>query len=709
MMYVGFLAALGCAAAMMGREEEILPVWSCAVGIVVIAGCFFFGKLRRSRIIFAIGMVVLAGTVGLLRMEWAARQYEALPHYMANAVITLQGHIVTEKRSFPTEKGEMARYVVRGEKIAYAEDGVFQPMEGCLYLTIPKKDTLVPHTPIQFTGTVKEISYYRNDGMYDSLHRDKEQQIFLKAYSDDPASTVVLGEPSGWQYRVYRLREELTSFYKTVLSTDKAHMLSSLLFGGHYEDLPPSLVESFSTTGLIHILSVSGSHMALLLSVIQLIGKSLGLRQRVLFIISIVFVLAYGAMSEFTAPVVRSAMMGLIAAYSITTERAYVSTQALGIAMLAMLLYSPYLVYDLSFRLSCGASAGIILLQPRIMPYLKGVPTFLRNALGVCLCAQAFVLPIICANFFALPVYTVFANMTVAPVLDMVIVLGLGASLLYAVLPVAAQGILHVIDGLLTLSISGNYALAALPYSRYWVGAMPIWYIIPWYAGISLFFVPRAWRRPLGVMACVLALGGMVWQMKNTDEAKIIVFDLGNDQATCAIFPDKSSYVWYNKSEWSNPEQAAVVLTPALRYQGIFHLTQCTVTGKAVHDVGAQLMRNFTIAQPISYPGEGEMVETIVQGRIPYRIYATSQDISRQETGCVEIRKVAGFAEAQFPQGAQLLIIHGKTGRGSQAYTEWLEQAEALDIPVFSPSRDGQITGRYNAGSWTFQTYGGER
>lgn len=120
-------------------------------------------------------------------------------------------------------------------------------------------------------------------------------------------------------------------------------------------------------------------------------------------------------------------------------------------------------------------------------------------------------------------------------------------------------------------------------------------------------------------------------------------------------------------------------------------------------------MRNFTIAQPISYPEEGEMVETIVQGRIPYRIYVTSQDISRQETGCVEIRKVAGFAAAQFPQDASLLIIHGKTGRGSQAYTEWLEQAEALDIPVFSPSRDGQITGRYNDGSWTFQTYGGER
>ena len=56
MMYVGFLAALACAAAMIGREEEILPVWSCAVGIVVLAGCFFCGRLRRSRTIFAIGM-----------------------------------------------------------------------------------------------------------------------------------------------------------------------------------------------------------------------------------------------------------------------------------------------------------------------------------------------------------------------------------------------------------------------------------------------------------------------------------------------------------------------------------------------------------------------------------------------------------------------------------------------------------------------------
>lgn len=705
MMYAGLAGAVCCCLAMIGTETGIIPVWAglLALGIAGVAAC----TGRRRPVVVIIAGILAISAVGVLRMDYAMKQYEQLPHYLANGQVIVRGEIAEQKRSFPTDKGQMGRYVLAGKEFAFADDGIFQPFHGNIYITVPEQEVLVPQTPVQFTGHVKAITYYRNDGVYDALHRDKEQSVFLKAYSEDAHSLVITGEPSGWRYRVYVLREQLTNWFKTVLLPVQAHVLSSLLFGGHYDELPPELLESFSTTGLIHILSVSGSHMALLLSVIQLLGSTLGLRHRALFLVSAVFVLSYGALAEFTAPVVRSAVMGLIAAYSVTVRRDYVSCQALGIAVLGMVFYSPYLVYDLSFRLSCGASAGIILLQPKIVRYIGFLPMFLRNAIGICLSAQAFVLPVICANFFALPVYTVIANLLIAPVLDMVIVLGLAAAVLSIPAPVVSQGILHVIAVLLDAGIRGNYFLASLPYSRFWIGSMPVWCSAAWYIGI-ITLVVSPWRRVLRGCACIVMVCGFLWHFWQEPEMKVMVFDLGNDQGTCVTLPDKSSYVWYNKSEWSNPEQAAVVLAPALRYHGIFRLAGCTVTGHHAAMTGAQLEKLFTIDSPVQYREKTAYPVGIHAGEAVYTLYDTSAHARWPQTGCIEIRQPAMFREHEFPGHADALIVHGKSGPHSQVYTEWLEQAAYLGIPVYSPGRDGQITALYRNGTWLVKAYGGD-
>lgn len=707
MMYVALVGAICTAGAMMAADTYAIPwyVWA-GLGAVSFLGMM---KLRQRRLVFACMIILCLASLGALRMLWEGRQYDELPHYVSSGEVIVEGQIVSQKRSFPTEKGTMVRYVVAAERLGFAEDGVLRETSGKLYVTIPGDPLYEPTERVTFQGVVKPIRYYRNRGVYDALHRDKEQQIFLKAYSDDKKSMMSTGPPQGWRYRLYQWREATTAWFKTVLASDDAHILSSLLFGGHYEDLPPSVVESFSITGLIHILSVSGSHMALLLSVVQLCGTRLGLRQTALFVLSVGFVVVYSAAAEFTAPVIRSAMMGLIAAYSLTAEREYVSYQALGIAMLSMLWYSPYLVYDISFQLSCGASAGILLFQPKISQYLRWLPVFLRQTVGVCISAQLLVLPLICANFFALPVYTILANLLVGPVLDMVIVLGLGAVVTGAVLPFVGELILQVIEPILTLAVTGNQWLSSLPGSRYWLGALPFGYILSWYGAVGAVFGPSSYRRVLLSGAVLIAVLSTAWAWRHQPEAKVFVFDMGNDRATCVTFPDKTSYLWYNKSEWSNPEQALVVLTPALRYAGIFQLTQCTVTGHEPEETGRQLEEAFHLEQPVRYETQAVRQEMVFRGTIPYTLYGTGETVSGKSTGCIEIWETGPFRESHFPHGSAALILHRQGGRTTEHDASWLEQAEFLGIPVFSPQWDGQIEGTYTKGAWTFTTYGGDK
>lgn len=707
MIYAALLGAMSTAGAMVIADTWHVP-WLLWVGLAL-GSAVFLWQQRTQRRRMAVALVISLAALGALRMEWASYEYDRLPHYLAQGDVIVEGRIVSEKSSFTTEKGQMVRYVVAGERMGFAEDGILRETTGKLYVTVPAEPVYEPTEAVTFRGVVKPITYYQNRGAYDALHRDKEQQIFLKAYSQGKTAMTAVGPPQGWRYWLYRWREATTDWFKTVLVPDDAHILSSLLFGGHYEDLPPSVLESFSITGLIHILSVSGSHMALLLSVVQLCGARLGLRQKALFVVSAIFVIAYGAAAEFTAPVVRSAIMGLIAAYSLTAEREYVSYQALGIAMLSMLWYSPYLVYDISFQLSCGASAGILLFQPKISRYLRWLPLFLRQTAGVCVSAQLLVLPLICANFFALPVYTLLANLTVGPVLDMVIVLGLAAVVAGTVIPVVGEAVLHLIEPLLGLAVHGNQWIAALPGSRYWLGALPLGYMVAWYSGVGAVFGPQPYRRRLAAMAVVAMVGTTGWSWWQQSDAKVIVFDVGNDQATCVTFPDKTSYLWYNKSEWSNPEQAAVVLTPALRYAGIFHLTGCTVTGHEPEGTGRQLQQHFTIDEPLRYGTVIEEEPVVTTGPIPYTLYGTSDAVSAKAVGCLEIWEAKPFQETQFPANGAALILHGSRHKTTDIGANWLEQADFYDIPVFSPSRDGQIEGTYRQGIWNFTTYGGDK
>ena len=76
----------------------------------------------------------------------------------------------------------------------------------------------------------------------------------------------------------------------------------TLLFGGNYNDIPEVVMTSFSATGIIHILSVSGSHVALLFGFLYLLGRWLSLPRRLVILPAILLVLFYAVLSGLCRP-----------------------------------------------------------------------------------------------------------------------------------------------------------------------------------------------------------------------------------------------------------------------------------------------------------------------------------------------------------------------------------------------------------------------
>lgn len=705
MTHWGMGIALSCCLGMMSAVYAGIPWSGGAVGSMLLGGSAFLLRAHKTACWCCLFLCFFC--IGAGRMAWEEKAYEQLPAYLQGADLAMEGTIAEKGNTYETDKGRMTRYVVALEQFAYADDGIKRQGQGYLYVTMPTKETWQPAARIAFRGTVQPLTYYRNQGAYDARHRDKEKSIYLKTYIEDSQQVRLLAEPAGWRHALQQLRERLTRDFQRILSRDNAYILSSLLFGGHYEDLPPGLIESFSTTGLIHILSVSGSHIALLLTVIQLAGKMLGLREKGLFVLAVFFVIGYSALSEFVSPVIRASIMGMLCACSVVVNREYTSSHALALAVLCMVLYSPFLVYDLSFRLSCGASAGIVLLQPAMKHYLRVLPAFLRDSLSVCICAQLLLLPVLLANFFSLPVYALAANLLIAPVLDIVIVLGLLAAVLSVFCETAMDMVLWLIAPLLSLAVKGNYFLASLPYSRYWLGALTFPWTAAWYLAVGAFFFWPSQRRNLLILTGIWILGTGLWTQYQKPEAVVYVFDTGKDKATCIRYSDSSVYLWYNKSQWASPMQPTSVLAPAMRCAGIFAVTECIVSGYEAEKTAAQLEHLFVLQTPcriLSAPAEN-----MAGGKkgIPYYICDTVPNGGFSRPGCLEIRSLSAKQPRAFPKEADALIIY-RNHKQDEMYTEWLERAAYEEIPCYSTFRDGQIIGTYRHGAWQFTTYGGD-
>lgn len=702
MIYLTLLLACACCCGIFAADclPDAGALWPAAMAAALMLALL----LRRRRPCLMAFLILALFCAGAWRLQQEAAAYSGLPDHLVGHTLWLEGEILEKRNSYDGDKGRVTRYALALEKFSYAGEERQRAGSGTIYVTLPAEPSWPNGSHISLTATLRPITYYRNGGMFDARHRDKRQAVIATAYHQEKTPVTLVREPRGWQRFLGSLRSRITEQYMQVLKREQAFLLSSLVFGGHYDELPPALLQSFCATGLIHILSVSGSHISLLLAAVQVLGGAVRLRGRSLFLASAVLVLAYGALAEFTAPVVRSVIMGLISAYSLVARRDYTSFHALALAVLAMTLYSPYLVFDLSFRLSCGASAGIVLLQPRVRACLCRLPRFLCDGLAVCISAQLLLVPLLFSYFHSFPVYSFLANLTVAPVLDSTIVLGLAASVAGPVFPFLAKPVLALAGTLLAAAVKANYFIAALPGSRFWSGAPPVLVSLAWYCGLAAVCACR-WRRMLACVAAVLLVCHYAYAFITKPDISVYVFDMGNDRATCAVADDSSTSLWYNKSRWSNPEQVSCVLVPALQHLGVFSLSHVYVSGHEQERTARQLCSHFAVKN-VTLSGAAARIFQVYPGPVPYYVAGEFPDRDLPQPACLEIRSFDKARRIPFPEGATALILQ-RDRRSNAVWEDWRENADYYGIPVYSTYEGGEILAVRKGTKWKI-SYGGD-
>lgn len=276
-------------------------------------------------------------------------------------------------------------------------------------------------------------------------------------------------------------------------------LAQALALGGHYSELGEDQMKAFSYTGLIHILSISGSHIALLLALVYGLGRLIKLRKRTCLILGIIVACIYCGIVGGDAPVLRATMMSILMCIAYIKGRLYQAKQALCICAILCLIYDPFSLFDVSFQLSFGATYGLLIWGKVLYERIQWLPRWLKMLLVLCVSAQLLILPLQLYYFHYISIASLLAACIVAPLLDISIVLIFVSTLVSYIFPISLMW--SLVDVLLRVSLYLNHVLGRSG-SLLWLGMMHpycayIYYVL---LGIFTYFLTHRKRYTVHVV-----------------------------------------------------------------------------------------------------------------------------------------------------------------------------------------------------------------
>lgn len=196
------------------------------------------------------------------------------------------------------------------------------------------------------------------------------------------------------------------------------------------------LENAFQRSGILHLMAVSGGHLAVVATIVRAACSFLLLPRRVT---AIVIGMSYIMLAMCVFPsdsVSRALLMGLAGVGFLLLGRRTQALAALNWTTLGMLMANPHMSRSFGFALSCAAVLGIVLFANPLSAWLTPImPSFIAQTMAMTVAAQLFTLPIQVLIEPELPVYSIPANLVVAPFVGFSTLAGLASLAISWILP----------------------------------------------------------------------------------------------------------------------------------------------------------------------------------------------------------------------------------------------------------------------------------
>ncbi len=231
---------------------------------------------------------------------------------------------------------------------------------------------------------------------------------------------------------ILRQRQHLLGILKKHLKTENEYAVGAALCLGNKDFLSDEIKNKFATVGAMHVLAVSGLHVGIIFSMLFTFLNIFKTRNKFWVVLKILITLLgiwlFVFLTGGSPSVLRAGIMFSFITISVYIRKYKNTYNTLAAAAILLLVYDPYLIYDVGFQLSFTAVAGIVYLHPKIyaLLYFKWmIPDYLWQITSVGIAAQIATFPIGLYYFHHLPVNFLFTGLFVVPFAFIILSLGI--------------------------------------------------------------------------------------------------------------------------------------------------------------------------------------------------------------------------------------------------------------------------------------------
>ncbi|WDF67974.1 ComEC/Rec2 family competence protein [Sphingobacterium oryzagri] len=450
------------------RSVTLLQLsWACLLMLLCCLACLeIFGKtLRRQFFPYLCYAALFLSGACMLGSQLPIARADDIAYSSASVLV---GVIVDEPAS--TEK--TLRFPLVLEQ-GFSGDSS-RAVSGTVMVSIAREgqvlDNLAYGDRIVMRNRLTEISEAYNPRQFSYKRYCAQKNIHQQAYLQmDEFQLLDQDNGNKLVAMALDLRKQLKVKFQRVINDPRALDVCAALIFGYRTNFDAETLRTFSETGTIHVLSVSGMHVGIVFYILNFLCRFLdrfryGAAARFIFIF--VAIWAYVMLTGMSPSIMRAGIMISFLLFAKWSNKRYSNLNTLFAAASFQLFCDPFILFDVGFQLSYCAVYGLFTLYPMLVNAItikQAWLSFSYRFVAVSLSAQLFTTPLALYYFHQFPTYFLLGNMLIAIPATLLMYVGL----LLALLPDSSINLFlgACLEWISAAMLAGLHAIQSLPFA----------------------------------------------------------------------------------------------------------------------------------------------------------------------------------------------------------------------------------------------------
>ncbi|MBX3256679.1 MAG: ComEC/Rec2 family competence protein [Chitinophagaceae bacterium] len=509
----------------------ILLQWHCVFNINALLALFslFLITLTASFFLKGYFLYKYKWVLGLLIMLLAMSLGMIITHYKniknqrewLGTVYTPGATVIASLRESLTEKNKSYKAIADIYAVVDGDDSI-RVAKGSIIIYFSKDSSVFKRvkfgTSVLFKKAPQAVKNSGNPGAFDysryTLFQGITHQVYL---TPDDFSVADIDLQPRYMHWLESSRLIILDILKKYIPGSREVGVAEALLIGYRNDLDRDLVQQYSNTGVIHVIAISGMHLAMIYGLLIVLLRPLQKNNqtkmlRGLIILSVLW--SFSLLAGAGASILRSVVMFSFIVIGESMARRVSVYHTLAASAFFLLCWDPFLLWDVGFQLSYAAVLSIVIFLRPITNWLyfrNKIMDHIWKLLSVTMAAQILTTPLSIYHFHQAPNLFLLSNLVVVP-LSGIILYGEILLCILSGLPLVA-GILGSALSFLLWCMNGFTAwINDLPYAVSSGIAVSVIQVILLYAFIAGVAVWLMFRRPGAVwmaLPCLLLFGAI--------------------------------------------------------------------------------------------------------------------------------------------------------------------------------------------------------